>query len=143
MPEVLVKNLHPEKKVKLKSIKNLALKILTREKKRQNLNIILTDDKYITRLNRKFLKKNRTTDVLSFGMREDKKMIPESDLLGEIYISLDRAEKQANDFHHSLQKEIKALAVHGLLHLLGYDHKNRKQSELMRKKEENYLSSLC
>jgi probable rRNA maturation factor len=142
MPEVLVKNLHPEKKVKLKSIKNLALKILSREKKRQNLNIILTDDKYITLLNRKFLEKNRSTDVLSFGMREGKKMIPESDLLGEIYISLDRAQKQARDYHHSLQKEIMVLAAHGLLHLLGYDHKKRKQGELMRKKEEDYLSSI-
>jgi probable rRNA maturation factor len=142
MPEVLVKNLHPEKKVKLKSIKNLALKILSREKKRQNLNIILTDDKYITRLNRKFLGKNRSTDVLSFGMSEGKKMIPDSDLLGEIYISLDRAQKQAKDYHHSLQKEVKVLAAHGLLHLLGYDHKKRKQTELMRKKEENYLSSI-
>lgn len=143
MPEVLVINLHPKRKVKLKSIKNLAHKILSREKKRQNLNIILTDDKYIIRLNRKFLKKNKSTDVLSFGMKEGKKMIPESDLLGEIYISLDRAQKQAKDFHQNLQNEIKALAVHGLLHLLGYDHKNKKQREIMQKKEENYLSSSC
>ena len=142
MPEVLIKNIHPKKKVKLKSIKNLALKILSAEKKRQNLNIILTDDKYITRLNRKFLKRNRSTDVLSFGMKQGKKMIPESDLLGEIYISLDRAEKQANDYHHTLQKEILALAAHGLLHLLGYDHKNTKQREIMQKKEVNYLSSI-
>lgn len=142
MPEVLVKNIHPEKKVKLKSIKNLALKILSGEKKIQNINIILTDDKYITRLNRKFLKKNRSTDVLSFGMKEGKKMVPESDLLGEIYISLDRAKKQAKDYHHSLQNEIKALAVHGLLHLLGYDHKKKEQREVMLKKEQGYLSSI-
>lgn len=142
MGQVLVKNLHSIKKVKLKSIKNLAEKILSCEKNKQNLNIVLTDDKYITRLNRKFLKRNRSTDVLSFGMLEGEKMIPQSDVLGEIYISLDRAEKQAKDCQHSLQKEVKALAAHGLLHLLGYDHKKKEQKEIMRKKGEKYLSSV-
>ncbi len=142
MGQVLVKNLHSIKKVKLKSIKNLAEKILSCEKNKQNLNIVLTDDKYITRLNRKFLKRNRTTDVLSFGMLEGEKMIPQSDVLGEIYISLDIAEKQARDCQHSLQKEAKALVAHGLLHLLGYDHKEKEQKEIMRKKEEKYLSSV-
>ncbi|MGB2696505.1 MAG: rRNA maturation RNase YbeY [Candidatus Zixiibacteriota bacterium] len=142
MPEVLVKNLHLKKKVNLKSIKNLAEKILSKEKNRQNLNIILADDKYIIRLNRKFSRRNRSTDVLSFGMQEGKKMIPQSDVLGEIYISLDRAEKQAKDYKHSLQKEVNLLAAHGLLHLLGYDHKEKGQKRVMRKKEEGYLSSL-
>jgi probable rRNA maturation factor len=142
MLEVLLKNLHPKKKVNLKSIKNLAEKILSSEKNRQNLNIILTDDKYIIRLSRKFSRRNRSTDVLSFGMQEGRKMIPQSDVLGEIYISLDRAEKQAKDCNHSLQKEVNLLAAHGLLHLLGYDHKKKEQKEIMRKKEENYLSSI-
>ena len=97
MTQVLVMNLHQKKKVNLKSIKNLSQKILSKEKNRQNLNIILTDDKYIIRLNRKFSRRNRSTDVLSFGMQEGEKMIPPSDVLGEIYISLDRAEKQAKE----------------------------------------------
>ena len=141
MGQVLVKNLNSLKKVKLKSIKNLAEKILTNEKNKQNLNIILADDKYINRLNRKFSRKNKPTDVLSFGMQEGEKIIPRLDILGEIYISLDRAEKQAKDYQHSLQKEVKALAAHGLLHLLGYDHKKKEQKEIMRKKEGKYLSS--
>ena len=142
MTQVLVMNLHQKKKVNLKSIKNLAQKILSKEKNRQNLNIILTDDKYIIRLNRKFSRRNRSTDVLSFGMQEGEKMIPPSDVLGEIYISLDRAEKQAKDCKRSLQKEVNLLATHGLLHLLGYDHKKKEQKEIMQKLEEKYLSSI-
>ena len=69
-------------------------------------------------------------------------MIPPSDVLGEIYISLDRAEKQAKDGKRSLQKEVNLLAAHGLLHLLGYDHKKKEQKEIMQKLEEKYLSSI-
>jgi probable rRNA maturation factor len=141
MPEVLVKNLHSQRKVKLKTIKRLAEKILEGEKNNHNVNIILTDDKYITRLNREFLNKNETTDVLSFGMKEGKKLIPEADLLGEVYISLDRAEKQAKEYNQSLQKEVNLLVTHGLLHLLGYDHRGVDQKKRMKKKEERYLSS--
>lgn len=139
MVEVLVKNLHSKKKVELKKIQRLAGKVLEGEKNKQNVNIILTDDKYIARLNRKFLNKNKSTDVLSFGMREGKKLTPEPDVLGEIYVSLDRADKQAKEYDQSLQKEVSLLVTHGLLHLLGYDHKKREQKEKMRKKEEKYL----
>lgn len=142
MSEVLVKNLHSQKRVILKRIKSLAGEVLEAEKNNQNVNIILTDDKYITRLNRKFLKRNRPTDVLSFGMKEDKKLSPQPNLLGEVYISLDRAEKQAKQYNQSLEKEVNLLVCHGLLHLLGYDHKKREKQEKMRKKEEEYLSSI-
>ena len=142
MPQVLVKNLHRHKKVKLKSIKGLGEKVLQGEKNRQNVNVILVDDKYITRLNKKFLNKNGSTDVLSFNMAEGKKMNPEPEVLGEIYISLDRAEKQAKEYDHSLQEEVSLLAVHGLLHLLGYEHGKRDEEKKMREKEEKYLSSV-
>lgn len=139
MPEIFVKNLHSQKKVRLEKIKRLAEKVLQGEKNKRDVNIILTDDKYITRLNRKFLKKNRSTDVLSFGMEGNKKSSSKLDVLGEIYISLDRAEKQAKEYNQSLQEEVSLLVAHGLLHLLGYDHKKREQKERMRKKEERYL----
>jgi len=139
MIQVVVKNLHSKKKVELEKIERLAEKVLEGEKNKQNVNIILTDDKYMARLNRKFLNKNRSTDVLSFGMREGKKLTPEPDVLGEIYVSLDRAEKQAKEYNQSLQKEVNLLVTHGLLHLLGYDHKKKEQKEKMRKKEEKYL----
>jgi probable rRNA maturation factor len=142
MPDVLVKNLHSQKKVKLKILERLAEKILEGEKNRQKVNIILTDDKYITRLNREFLNKNETTDVLSFGMKEGKKLTPEAEVLGEIYISLDKAGKQAQEYNQSLQEEVNLLVTHGLLHLLGYDHRKKNQKKKMREKEKKYLSSV-
>lgn len=142
MSGIFLKNLHSSKKVKLKTIKRLGEKVLAGEKNRQNVNIILVDDKYITRLNREFLDENRSTDVLSFGMKEGKRMNPEPDVLGEVYVSLDRAEKQAKEYSHSFQEEVNLLAVHGLLHLLGYDHRKKDQRDKMRKKEEKYLSSI-
>lgn len=141
MPEVFVKNLHSRKRVGLQKIKGLAEKVLEGEKNRQNVNIILADDRYITRLNSKFLKKNRSTDVLAFGMNQAKGRSPEAEVLGEIYISLDRAEKQAKEYNQSFQKEVHLLVAHGLLHLLGYDHKRKEQKMKMREKEETYLSS--
>jgi len=142
MPQILVKNLHSHKKVQLKSIKRLAEKVLEGEKNRQNVNVILVDDKYITRLNRKFLNRAAATDVLAFAMNEDKKTSPGHGLVGEVYVSLDRAEKQAKEYDQSLQKEVHLLVAHGLLHLLGYDHKKKDQERKMRKKEEKYLLSL-
>lgn len=142
MPEILVKNLHWHKKVQLKSIKRLAEKVLEGEKNRQNVNVILVDDKYIKRLNRKFLNRATPTDVLAFAMNEDKKAAPRHGLVGEVYISLDRAEKQAKQYNQSLQQEVHLLVAHGLLHLLGYDHGKRDQERKMRKKEGKYLLSV-
>ncbi len=85
----------------------------------------MTDDKNIHELNKKFRGIDRATDVLSFAFREsDEPKILDADfeILGEIIISLERAKIQAEDFGHSLLREIIFLEVHGLLHLLGYDH---------------------
>ena len=89
------------------------------------VSITLTDDKNIHELNKKFRGIDRATDVLSFAFREsDEPKILDADfeILGEIIISLERAKIQAEDFGHSLLREIIFLEVHGLLHLLGYDH---------------------
>ena len=89
------------------------------------LSITLTDDDHIHALNKKFRDIDRPTDVLSFAFREsDEPEIFGADfeILGDVIISLERAEIQAADFGHSLLREIIFLEVHGLLHLLGYDH---------------------
>ena len=89
------------------------------------LSITLTDDEHIHALNKKFRNIDRATDVLSFAFREsDEPEIIGTDfeILGDIIISLERAKIQATDFGHSFLREVIFLEVHGLLHLLGYDH---------------------
>ena len=92
---------------------------------KSEVSITLTDDKNIHELNKKFRKIDRPTDVLSFAFRESdepKILNAEFETLGDIIISVERAKIQAEDFGHSFLREIIFLEVHGLLHLLGYDH---------------------
>ena len=89
------------------------------------LSITLTDDEHIHALNKKFRGIDRATDVLSFAFRESEEpeIIGTSfEILGDVIISLERAKIQAEEFGHSFLREIIFLEVHGLLHLLGYDH---------------------
>ena len=89
------------------------------------LSITLTDDEHIHALNKKFCGIDRATDVLSFAFRESEEpeIIGTSfEILGDVIISLERAKIQAEEFGHSFLREIIFLEVHGLLHLLGYDH---------------------
>ncbi|MCR5833081.1 MAG: rRNA maturation RNase YbeY [Selenomonadaceae bacterium] len=89
------------------------------------VSITLTNDEHIHALNKKFRNIDRPTDVLSFAFREsDEPEIIGSDIdiLGDVIISLERAKVQAEEFGHSFLREVIFLEVHGLLHLLGYDH---------------------
>ena len=89
------------------------------------LSITLTDDEHIHALNKKFRGIDRATDVLSFAFRESDEpeiLDAEVDVLGDVIISLERAKLQAEEFGHSFLREVIFLEVHGLLHLLGYDH---------------------
>ncbi|MBN1534931.1 MAG: rRNA maturation RNase YbeY [Spirochaetes bacterium] len=110
-----------------------------------SLTVIFTDDRYIRKINRKFRGKDRATDVISFCNRE--MPFPSGDEtnedLGEIYVSLERARIQAEEFGETLEREVARLLVHGLLHLLGYDHEGSKRRLIeMELKEEDLLASL-
>ena len=80
------------------------------------VSIAFVDDEAMTSLNRKFRRKNKTTDVLTFA-GEDR-------FLGDIVISVDQARRQAVDEKHSLATEVRYLILHGILHALGYDHES-------------------
>jgi len=89
------------------------------------VSITLTDNETIHALNKKYRGIDRATDVLSFALREsDEPQIlnAEIETLGDIVISLEKAQTQAQEFGHSFLREVIFLEVHGLLHLLGYDH---------------------
>ena len=107
---------------------------------------IVTDDE-IHALNRDYRNVDRATDVLSFALDEDggePELVggPEVHLLGDIIISAETAARQAEEFGHGLERETVYLAVHGLLHLLGYDHMQEEDKVIMRAKEEEALREI-
>ena len=116
------------------------------------ISVVLADDDYIHQLNRQYRGKDRPTDVLSFAMNdycagEHEPEIAEAPddieiLLGDIVISLETTARQAEEFGHSLERELAYLTVHGMLHLLGYDHENEAEQAEMRQEEEHVLSLL-
>lgn len=103
-------------------------------------NIIFITNEEIHKINKEYRKVDRPTDVISFAL-EDNKDIEYKDfrLLGDIYISVDRAIEQARDYNHSLKRELCFLSTHGILHLLGYDHQTKKEEEIMFTKQKELL----
>ena len=83
----------------------------------------------IKKINKQYRKIDKVTDVISFANRDAITIF--TPLLGEIFICLDQAKKQAKQYKHSLQRELTFLFTHGLLHLLGYDHMNKKDEKVM------------
>ena len=107
------------------------------------VSIVLIDNKRIHEINKQYRDVDRETDVISFAFM-DEEINPNSDLtnLGEIYISLEKAHEQAIEYNHSFKRELSFLLVHGLLHLLGYDHMNKEDEEEMFSLQEEILHSL-
>ncbi len=120
----------------LKQIKNQAKSILSYLKlpSSTEVSISFIDDSYMRELNLKYRDNNRTTDVLSFPQ--------EGELLGDILISVDKATAQSEELGHTFEQEVRRLVVHGLLHLLGYDHKKLQEAQLMEEKEKEVLEFL-
>ena len=104
------------------------------------LSILITDDKHIAELNSRFLKRKGPTNVLSFPMREDNPNEPATPMLGDIVISLDAAMRDAIITGESLNKMTDRLLIHGLLHLLGYDHASSEEAQRMEEETERLLT---
>ena len=111
----------------------LADLILKSEKYKLSVNIIFADDPCLRRLNHEFRDQRKPTDVLSFVSD------PELGILGEIYISIDTARRQAKKYGTTLTDEILRLVCHGTLHLCGYRHKKKPEARRMEMKTEHYL----
>jgi len=108
--------------VRPRAIQNYARRLETEVAKGRAFECLITGDAEVRKLNREFRGKDETTDVLSFlpGPTQARRPAP----LGSLAISLARARAQARAFHHSTETEIRILMLHGLLHLLGYDHES-------------------
>ena len=114
---------------------------LTHEKAEGEICIELTNDEVIHQVNRDYRFVDRPTDVLSFPSFEGKELIAAPDgHLGDIMISLETAERQARELGHSLAREVMFLAIHGTLHILGYDHMQPEDEEIMTKKQREILT---
>lgn len=106
------------------------------------IGLMFVDNEQIQEMNRTYRDKDSATDVLSFPMYEADEAIDDEDeiLLGDIVISLERAAEQAEEYGHSLEREVMYLLVHGLLHLAGYDHMEDDEKKEMRQREEELLT---
>lgn len=102
-------------------------------------NLIMVNNDYIHELNKNYRGIDRETDVITFALEDDKTFNPEERVLGDIYISVDKAYSQAKEYGHSSIREFSFLAVHGLLHLLGYDHMEKEEEEIMFSLQERIL----
>ncbi len=117
-------------------------RLLKREKvKNANFSIVFVDNEKIQDLNRNYRNIDRITDVISFAF-EDNEEISYNNMrfLGEIYICIPRMIEQAKEYGHSETRELAFLTVHGLLHLLGYDHMTKEEEEIMFKIQEEVLN---
>ena len=109
------------------------------------LSVTLTDDAHIHELNKNFRGVDRPTDVLSFAFRESDEpeiLSSQTEILGDIIISLERAKLQAESYGHSYLREVIFLTVHGLLHLLGYDHIEEVERLEMEREQDFVMSKL-
>ena len=127
--------------VDIQKIKNLLDYALKNENiTNTEFNIIFVNNEEIRKINREYRGIDRETDVISFAL-EDDDSFPETKVkvLGDIYISVGRIISQAKEYGHSETRECAFLVIHGLLHLLGYDHMTKEEEEVMFKKQEAIL----
>lgn len=104
-------------------------------------NVIIINNEEIHKINKEYRGIDRSTDVISFALEDYKDIKYENDyrVLGDIYISIDKVKEQAKEYGHSEKRELAFLAVHGLLHLLGYDHMEKEDEKVMFSKQELIL----
>ena len=105
---------------------------------------VLVDDERIHEINREYRHIDRSTDVISFAMEDNDQFYVEGmpRTLGDIFISVDHAKKQAEEYGHSLRREMCFLFTHGILHLLGYDHMTDEQEKEMFGLQDQILGTL-
>ncbi|MBI4547638.1 MAG: rRNA maturation RNase YbeY [Ignavibacteriae bacterium] len=131
-------NAHPKYKIRNRETKELACHVLKKEGHRKvECSIIFIDDRRMKELNGTYRHHWYTTDVLSFSLSEYNSKIE-----GEVYINVDQARRQARRYNVSIKNEISRLVIHGLLHLIGYEDKTKKERDSMTKLENSYLAGV-
>lgn len=132
-------NFFNETNLKVKDYQKLINSIFKPFGTKNEFNIIFVDKDEIQRLNREFRKIDRVTDVISFALCDDEDIVMTNEL-GDIFICLDRAFEQAEEYGHSITREVAFLAVHGYLHLCGFDHMTEEDEKIMFSKQDEILT---
>ena len=128
----------------LETVEKVLYSAIEKEKlDKVSFNLIIVDNEYIHELNKNYRGIDRETDVITFALEDEDTLIMPDDqrILGDIYISIDKAKQQAIEYGHSLLRELSFLAVHGFYHLLGYDHMTPEEEKEMFKKQEEVLEA--
>ena len=142
MNELEIFNQTGEEIAELETVKKVLEYAIKKEKLDKVIfNVIIVDNDYIHQLNKNYRNIDRETDVITFALEDEKEMVaPEGErILGDIYISIDKAKAQALEYGHSLLRELSFLVVHGFYHLLGYDHQTKEEEKVMFQKQEEVL----
>ena len=127
------KNLKIKNKTKVRSlIKSLCLK---ENKKLGFINCVFCSDEYLVEINKKHLKNDYYTDIITFDHKE-----AEDNVEGDLYISAERIKENAKNFRVTTEEELVRVIIHGVLHLIGYKDKSKKEKVIMTQKENKYIS---
>lgn len=130
--------------IDIKNLKNVIEYALKHENvENAIMNVIIIDNERIHKINKEYRGIDRPTDVISFALEDDKTFVnTDFRVLGDIYISIDKVHEQATSYGHSFWRELSFLTIHGVLHLLGYDHMEKSDEKIMFGKQEEILNEL-
>ena len=135
-------NLTKYEDIELDAIEKVLKRGIEKEKLEDVLfNVIIVDNEYIHNLNKEYRKIDRVTDVITFALEDVDDIKTSPRLLGDIYISIEKAKEQATVYGHSFKREICFLAVHGFYHLLGFDHQTPEEENIMFARQEEVLDA--
>lgn len=129
-------SIHNQTSYDIKAYKEILKNIFKTIKNKKNIQVIFVTDEDIHHMNYRYRGIDKNTDVLSF-INDDES----ENSLGDVFISIDQAKRQAESYGHSEFREIGFLAVHGYLHLIGYDHQNEEEEKKMISIQEEILRS--
>ena len=137
--KIRVNSLNKKRKINTGSVKRLALRVLGDFRRKNALvDITFVTDKKIKALNKRYMRRNAPTDVISFSLK-DERFLQRKILIGDIYISSDMASENAKHFGSAYEEEISLYVIHGLLHLIGFDDKAAEEKNKIRELERKLL----
>ena len=125
--------------LKTEAVVAACIKAITAEESREvgDITFVFCDDNYLLKINKEFLDHDTYTDIITFDYSVG------NEIISEIYVSTDRVEENAKKYKQSFENEIHRVMIHGVLHLCGYNDKLAEEKQIMRDKENHYLSLLA